>query len=808
MKLLIGLMALALLGAGGAQAQLPKQTTFSEPSTVPRQGTLPRQLGQDKKPQEVVPAPKFSVGPGPLTMKQTPGERLVARFQQFDPKANLLETYASNHEKVRGANEFQRAEALQDEMRRLRQVSVAEEFWVGGAIEVGQYDRERRGFPVLRSQFTVPDRQDLLRFELADSSPLLFLPLQPAEAELVLAETGNSRQFQVMIKASPVAMEIRKETYSSKAILFGDVKSFVVWVPTRKDRNKAFLIASASVGSQAPVREPDNTPVKKAEMGALNFETIDLLLVKHAPELVTDDMYLHMLASRWSHERTPPKRMVPTSHLPRFFKPNQPPPNPVDSRRMLDAFKAWAKREASALPDQYQVLVSSGSSMWFQCTYFHGVAMGREAQRPPRLQGVMDNGEYASLLQRYADQEKANRDARAASGASPNRHYRMGPLYFSMGGHHEARPDLDGNAGCNNRVAYEAASRSLFGSQKVRGLARGVIEIPDWVVPSESSLAVPSVAESRVTGKLTDVRIAKGIEGPLVVATFVPTLVEELNAWDSSNIKVERTIDYASLAVKEALVSPTAPAPGPKPKQPVMDIVGIKLGMTFEEAEAIAAQHMTIGTRINFRPEKPGALPFSHGRLLVSEDKREYITLVDQPENTKGKVLAVGRMVLDEKKTRDAAQLINDLTEKYAVRMRYMISGVGFAYQSGGQKPGAKTPEGACYTLTGARSGVVYETEDGKRVSDDFYRLPERPSFSAQSLPTMGFRGDLADPRNFVSCLPHVSAIVPEKDGLIDHFTVWMTDPSVHFKAFYDAFTAPPSATPGTPAPQRERTKL
>lgn len=796
MRIVGGMVSLLLFGMATAEAQLPRQVRGD-------QQTRPEQQQRPVEAAPVAPSARFSPGPGKLPGSPTPGENLVARFDRVSPNARLLESYVANQPKVRGANEFQRTEVFQEEARRLRQIGGGDEFWVRGVIQVGAYDAERRGFPVLGSRFEVRDPQDVLAFELADSSPLLFIPLQPSQAELVLAESGNARNFQVLVKAVPAGLEIRKDGSSAKAVMFGTAKAITVWIPRKDDSRQAFLISSSTVDGRTASRESSSpAPTKRVEMQALNFETVDLLLVKHAPDRVTDDMYLHMLASRWSHERTAQRGLIPRTDLPRFFKPNQPPPNVMDSKAMLPAFKEWARREASNLPDTFQALVNGGGSMWFQCTFFVGLGTKGEAEIPPRLQGVMDAGEYRSLQQRYADQRKANDQARSA-GATPDRHYKMGPIYFSIGTPHQRRPEVESGAGCENRQAYETATRSLFGNRKVEGLPRGVIEIQDWVTHAKGSL--PDINESRMIGKVTGVRIGQGIDGPLVIVSMQPTLVEHLNSWDASNIKVERVIDYASVAVREALAD-QGPKPVEAPKGPTLDVIGIKLGMTFEEAEAIVAQHMTIGTRINFRPSTPGPLPFSNGRLLVREDKREYVTLVDQPENAKGKVLAVGRMVMAQSKTIDAGMLIGQLTEKYGVRMRYVISGVGFAFQSGGQKPGAKTPDGACYSVSGARANVTYETDDGKPVPPEFYRLPERPGFSPQSLITMGFRNDLAnEPRNFVPCLPHISAILPERDGMIDNFTVWMTDPSVYFKSFHDAFTAP---APGGQKPVGDRIKI
>ena len=81
------------------------------------------------------------------------------------------------------------------------------------------------------------------------------------------------------------------------------------------------------------------------------------------------------------------------------------------------------------------------------------------------------------------------------------------------------------------------------------------------------------------------------------------------------------------------------------------DIVGVRLGMSFQEAEAVVRQHMTVGRvleglRAFDAAASAGAIkPLTSGKLFVSADGLEMIALVDEPPAAPEKVLAAWRRV-------------------------------------------------------------------------------------------------------------------------------------------------------------------
>jgi hypothetical protein len=96
------------------------------------------------------------------------------------------------------------------------------------------------------------------------------------------------------------------------------------------------------------------------------------------------------------------------------------------------------------------------------------------------------------------------------------------------------------------------------------------------------------------------------------------------------------------------------------------DMVGIKLGMSFEEAERAVRDHMKIGrVLVTGKPgsgEPPGTA--SSGKLFISEDQSELIAIMDEPLGAAGTVTAAWRQ-LYEPPTATMEFVTNRLKEKY-----------------------------------------------------------------------------------------------------------------------------------------------
>ncbi|HYG86279.1 MAG TPA: hypothetical protein VD978_08475 [Azospirillum sp.] len=81
------------------------------------------------------------------------------------------------------------------------------------------------------------------------------------------------------------------------------------------------------------------------------------------------------------------------------------------------------------------------------------------------------------------------------------------------------------------------------------------------------------------------------------------------------------------------------------------DLVGVRLGMSFEEAERAIRSHMKVGRALEGRrafdaAARSGAIkPLESGKLFLSEAEDELIAIIDEPPAVSGRVLAAWRRV-------------------------------------------------------------------------------------------------------------------------------------------------------------------
>jgi hypothetical protein len=97
------------------------------------------------------------------------------------------------------------------------------------------------------------------------------------------------------------------------------------------------------------------------------------------------------------------------------------------------------------------------------------------------------------------------------------------------------------------------------------------------------------------------------------------------------------------------------------------DILGIRLGMTIEDAEALIRDHMQVGRVFELSPPSSAPdhmflVPYLRALLFVSEDQDEYIALFEAPAYAPGRVIRAARGLYPTLKW---DQALASLAEKY-----------------------------------------------------------------------------------------------------------------------------------------------
>ncbi len=149
----------------------------------------------------------------------------------------------------------------------------------------------------------------------------------------------------------------------------------------------------------------------------------------------------------------------------------------------------------------------------------------------------------------------------------------------------------------------------------------------------------------------------------------------EVTYFDANGREIERLQPPPSSSLEEiikrfhAAVEKATPTPPQGPYGP--DIIGLQLGMSFEEAEKIIRQHMQVGRVFEGQRNQNSASdadqlrPLKSGKLFVSADERELIGIIDEPPAVNGKVLVAWRRIYVPPGTITTAETAAALREKY-----------------------------------------------------------------------------------------------------------------------------------------------
>lgn len=135
--------------------------------------------------------------------------------------------------------------------------------------------------------------------------------------------------------------------------------------------------------------------------------------------------------------------------------------------------------------------------------------------------------------------------------------------------------------------------------------------------------------------------------------------------------------------------------------RPVQDLLGIRLGMSFEEAERLIRDNMPVdrmlqGKRASDPAANTGAIePLTSGKLFIRQDGQEVVALFDEPPAAPGRVMAVWRRVYINPASGSAEDLLNGLSAKYGPMPR------NAPFRPGQQLTWPSVAAGNCQSLVG-----------------------------------------------------------------------------------------------------------
>ena len=155
-------------------------------------------------------------------------------------------------------------------------------------------------------------------------------------------------------------------------------------------------------------------------------------------------------------------------------------------------------------------------------------------------------------------------------------------------------------------------------------------------------------------------------------ATFIEARWGDPSGKEVARLGPEHGDDLDSLAKRYQQRRAKLAADEATPSGPYgLDLVGVRLGMSFEDAEKAIRNHMKVGRVLQGRrafdaAETSGQIkPLDSGELFISADESDVIAILDEPPAAKGRVMAAWRRVLTPDGSVAQADIVVQLEKKY-----------------------------------------------------------------------------------------------------------------------------------------------
>ena len=499
----------------------------------------------------------------------------------------------------------------------------------------------------------------------------------------------------------------------------------------------------------------------------LDAPFIDLLIASTVGDQLSRRSLAHMVLRRWALENPPAYRG------PRFFVPGKRAPNPQEAASLRPDFIQWATAIVPALPldvvtsSPIEIRANQSGARWGDLPCFSGSydSIMQDLNRTMAANaGAASCERGAETL--TSDEQRACAAARAIT--------RTEDYLREVGGECQARDALSSFADPLSvvvRLAHDLPAPSLSLLEDRAKLIAAVTLKLAAIKISDAPPAAADVLPESIRGPKPEPQQTGGprdfvtLDARFLQAVYLDPRTEAAVATLGPDhggdvASVVRDYDAAAREIVKLRQTPSTPY--------WRDLVGIRLGMSFDEAEAIVRQHMQVakvyqGMRAT-DPKAHAGYPkaFTSGKLFVSADEREMIALIDEPPAAPGKVLAAWRRVLIEPGTVPPRETLAALKAKYGPPSSALPSPIGSADYAlrTGSPINWFTPRGqrctGVYGYGPARSLSDFWTDNGAAAV-----LPGAGPYQPQNAPLIPepFLDPLSEQgRQAIECGPFVTA--------------------------------------------------
>ena len=559
--------------------------------------------------------------------------------------------------------------------------------------------------------------------------------------------------------------------------------------------------ADAALG---PVASASNilTPPDGTPWGA---EMTDLLRLRHAPQTVDDKTVERMMITRFNYEA----RMREGQPLwGRFFRDAEKYLTPEVRQTRLAEFRAWSEARAAALPKRLTLRVRLHDGPGGKVSPFMPTGIdlyqcrGAEADPATATELELAEAKLCGFLE--------------AARTTPD------PLL-------ELAPDCSDDAYCKALTSARSELKIFDHSREPELVRLDRLPLFDDAARAESGERALEV-EVEVTGGAAQasrpatlwqdalrraqpfaatyaLQIAHGQgrepAAPVVVLDATAVAARLIDRKTGEPVR-ELTLGEPAPPADDMLAMPESTVAG-------QDILGIRLGMPFDEADRLIRAHMDVGKVLTADRSKQlsaasgNIVAYSSGRIYASATGNELIGILDEPPAAPGTIVGVWRILRLPPGSTDPVALKATLVERYGepkkveeVSLPFMNKGLAWSWLD--------VANDRCRTIEYELQADLWHDESGSAAwLPPFMTQPHYPMLHYSSQ-FGGVNEQPLPPANFCPAFLGVRFATYDGsnrgDSASDEIVTWLSDNRAYAELFRQsrqtpAATAPPTAGGG-----------
>lgn len=712
---------------------------------------------------------------------------LAALARDFPASQGYFDVFVDSALQVREANEFDR-QAIRAKLEKaiLDSVPTDGQIWLKGEITFGEYDPARGGFPITSvthgyfNSDLEPHFSADIKIVMQNVDAIGFVAMTTDDARQLIADQPD-RTFATRMRIDPVGASWDKEDYGSPELelLYTVAELYALDRSERSVGSATKVIAHLTPDVPKEIEAPEAaSTVGFTEREILTQDMLYTISAHQVADRLDDEAINWLMVNRFANDR-----QVKPSWPTRFFNDDARPLVRATRDRFAGPYRDWLAAQEAELPEKLTLIVERRNLRnhgMFLLNYLLP-SQCHHLSAEPKLREVP--AAFARPPYEQVFETQVNDPSDAQYEGLPMA--LVEPAYLEL-----SNPSP---IGCAQDEGIVAMARE-FGLEDYAGKPVVLVEVDRLPLPPRH----PAEHEDEyIEVDVTVDSIEYADNGSGVPHIHLKTSMEEtrFKTFDVDTESRVATLTPGTTITRESTVKQTFAEQrgGMTP-----DILGITIGQTMAEAEAIVVAHLG-GPAVLDAVVDPGNpdLTYQDAKLYVRADGFEQITLFRDPApGRRDHVIGIARGVIAPSDKVPADALLASVRQKFGVEnfMEQAYTRTTLVWGDDVAKASRADPSRLETTDCAIESGhdPTYWTVDGRRTDSisDFMPWNEVRNHVMMNWPGIwGFSNTSRE-----GCGLYLRIDVEQKEK--NSFWMFVTDLGAYSRGVIESRKSPPAANP------------